>query len=225
MSSLGIPVTIIVGLFAAIISAAIALRSLAQQKRLSYLQSILQVPANRVRLQSLLSSVRYLSAFERLFPDGYITEESIEGLGTKTTDHYDILTLTIYTSDRLFSIRNKRVKYGDQMEKYEEYLNNSGWPESWKTSDDPVLFFKDFVRRTEKDGTSAGRCIEYFSRYVKRFVFWSLLEPQFDMIFSVAPRIRRKIESIIISSLDAEKATNWMGIEKQIHMFYQGKKW
>ena len=110
------------------------------------------------------------------------------------------------------------------MENYEKFLYESPWIEAWR-SRDLVNQFKSMLLG---EGDHGGRGVEQFEQfvfYVKRFVVWCQYEPQFDMIFAVAPTVREKIESCISHSLENDKYKDWLKIEEQILRFYRGAGW
>lgn len=224
MTGINVPITIILGLIAASLTALVTIRGLRQQRRLGYLQSILQVAANRVRLQSLLSSVRFLIATSELFPNFDISEENIHRIGGRESDKLRVLLITIYARERLFMIRNQRKKHGDEMEDYEKFLHNSSWLESWR-SDEVIGEFQRMLLYSDNYLQSGSVCFRKFIGYVGKFVVWCVIEPQFDMIFAIAPRVRRKIEAYVSDLHNFENVAKLREVEKQIFRFYRGRGW
>lgn len=219
-----IPLTAFIALIGVVMTALLSIRSLRQQRRLSYLQSILQVSSNRVRLQSILASARFLVAINRLFPSGTISKETVDRVGEKKSDLYDVLAITIYTRERLFRLKIRRDKHNEQMEPYESYIYDSNWIGAWR-SDSLLQDFKHFIGSVNKDGTSGEASFVKFVFYVKRFISWCVLEPQFDMIFSVSPRIQSRLLHIAREAENFKSFDGWLEFERLIFRFYQGKGW
>jgi hypothetical protein len=163
-------------------------------------------------------------AVNELFPGFDFSVENVHKIGKNMGDESRVMLITIYTRERLFTIRNKRRKHDEKMEDYEEYLYSLEWIESWR-SYDVVMEFKRMLLE-DGDSLSLGKSqFQKFVHYVKRYIVWCNTEPQFDMIFAVAPRIRRKIQECVRLSLEQDNYSSWLDIEFEIYKFYQGKGW
>ena len=161
----------------------------------------------------------------RLFPKGIITNENLTKIDNTESSIHDLLSIWIYLDSRIWTLRNIRKKHDDPMLHHQEFFAKSKWRNEWGTSKDVVYDFKNFFTDKNEEGLKARFHFKSFVTYVHRYISWSVIEPQFEMIFSIAPRLRKKIIYLIKKgSLGMEKG-KWDEVESLINTFLQGKSW
>ena len=216
----------VAGVFITIlVSVILNVRGSIQQRRLQHLSAVLHIDNFRFRLRHFLFGVHFLSSLERILPGGLITDDSLNRIGQKTTDTFDVFRVWVNLRERVYDLKNLRTKKGDPLEEYEQFFVNAEWTAKWRYSENLITDFKSLFMGDSPDSEKGRSNFEDFCNYARNFVAWSAIEGNFYIIFGVAPRLRRKILSLVAESLNNPSFKKWDQVEKLVTQFLQGKCW
>lgn len=207
---------------AATVSAVMAIRSLTIQRRLAYLNTITTRGYGLVK--TLLSSITFLAALHRLFPRGLWLPSDIELLGTTPIHDEDAVAVWAYMHYRARQLK-RFEKASEEISFPAELLNTGSWLNAWKTTDRPALELKRLLSSSTDLAVRPITFVEEFTRFITRHVIFMLRTADYDLIFAVAPRIRRRLRNSLDEYSRDSNPQKLAEAKQTLTDFFGGKGW